>query len=363
MNEGLSHNADSFVVSEKEGHPLEILGVPVSSISELQSDTRILIATHPDLHREIAENVPDGIDIAGLDWECYHHIRRTINDFATEQYLKKVAMKWHVDDVIKWHLDYVVKRINVAINNTKEIIMQPSVIETNTRAFAKYKNMYEGREIALLATGPTLNRYKPVSDAIHIGVNKAYKFDKIKLDYLFVQDFNQFHDQIFGEGALCRFVSEVRNYGCVKFIGRQGIFCDEDSYGQSWDMPVSGDCVFRSSEDVNLFTICTHASTNVYTDICKNSLFQGGSIVFPALQFALYTHPKRIYLVGNDGAVDNKVEYFDGQSVGKEVACNLETIFNSWKIMKNYMGHYYPDIEIVSINPIMLKGFFQDIEM
>ena len=65
-----------------------------------------------------------------------------------------------------------------------------SVAKIHSESFAKYKNCNEGKSVALIATGPSLSSYVPIRDAINVGVNKSFLFDKLNLDYLFIQDYN-----------------------------------------------------------------------------------------------------------------------------------------------------------------------------
>ena len=55
-------------------------------------------------------------------------------------------------------------------------------------SFAKYKNAFAGKDVVLLATGPSLDKFRPIKAAIYVGVNAAFKYDKVKLDYFFMCD-------------------------------------------------------------------------------------------------------------------------------------------------------------------------------
>lgn len=79
-----------------------------------------------------------------------------------------------------------------------------------------------------------------------------------------------------------------------------------------------------------------------------------GSIVFPAIQFALWTNPKRIFLVGCDCS---NAGHFD-----KTGGNNLEPLVDAYKIIKYFASVYYPDTEIISVNPVGLRGLFQDLD-
>ena len=67
-----------------------------------------------------------------------------------------------------------------------EISFYNSVSFLHKQTFLKYKNINAGKNVVLLATGPSLNDFKPIKDAIYMGVNKAYSYTGVQLDYLFV---------------------------------------------------------------------------------------------------------------------------------------------------------------------------------
>ena len=76
-----------------------------------------------------------------------------------------------------------------------------------------------------------------------------------------------------------------------------------------------------------------------------------------ALHFALYTNPKAIYLVGCDC---NLTGYFDG-TAQKTASNNIDFWMIGYKKMKEFAAHFYPETEIISINPVGLKGLFRDV--
>jgi hypothetical protein len=88
----------------------------------------------------------------------------------------------------------------------------------------------------------------------------------------------------------------------------------------------------------------------------------GGSVIFSAFHFALWTYPKRIYLVGCDCTARWGISgmHFNDISPNYNLSMNDNTL-KGWKKMKEFCQTYYPDVEIISINPVGLKDMFQDI--
>ena len=48
------------------------------------------------------------------------------------------------------------------------------------KTFAGYKNKYQGRTFVLVGAGPTLNYFESINDAIYVGLNRTFLFEKIK---------------------------------------------------------------------------------------------------------------------------------------------------------------------------------------
>ena len=88
------------------------------------------------------------------------------------------------------------------------------------------------------------------------------------------------------------------------------------------------------------------------TDIDKTMLADCGSIALSAAQFALFTNPGKLYLVGCDCSAG----YFDG-SKGN----NCDYLIKPWIEFKKFADVYYPETEIISVNPVGLKGVFTDL--
>ena len=85
-----------------------------------------------------------------------------------------------------------------------------------------------------------------------------------------------------------------------------------------------------------------------------------------ALQFILYTNPRRIYIVGCDsvpsGHFNSQGE--DDNEKERQIALQKrfhEGMYNDWLKFKKFTQVYYPETEIISVNPIKLKGLFKDV--
>ena len=216
-----------------------------------------------------------------------------------------------------------------------------STMMMHQKTFPQFKNIHHGQDMVILASGPTLQYFEPFENCIYVGVNKSFSAQKHKLDYLFIQDFS---------GATSRYINNIKSLDCIKFYG---LTC-EDSFPER-----------TIPEDVRLdakaypyrtdWEKIPNFQTEFAYDLSTQSLGCGGTVVFPALQFALWTHPKRIYLVGADTSCGG---YFDNS--GKNILFPNELI-PLYRKFRDFAKQYYPNTEIISVNPVGLKGIFTDL--
>lgn len=204
----------------------------------------------------------------------------------------------------------------------------------HTEVFKKYKGIFKNKTIVIVGSGPTLNKYKPINDAIHIGLNRAYKYEKIELDFLFSQDISGLKEDI-------KEMNAYRKGKCLKFYG----------YNIMRDLSIPEIDVIEA--DASRY-YSGGLGAPFFIDITNAPLADYGSVAFAALAFALYTHPKRICLVGCDVTQN----YFFPTE--KKIKTDAETMMQGWHAFKTFADNVYPDIEIVSINPVGLRGLFHD---
>lgn len=220
----------------------------------------------------------------------------------------------------------------------------------HSKVFPKYKNKYNNKAVALIGCGPTLNYFNGVSDLIYVGVNHAFKYDKLVLDYFFVADWAR-------NGRVN--ILESENY---KNPNLKRFYAIHEAGKVPMEYIIPESVALRHNAE--RFYIRTRWTKNVLVkdeeyayDLSCEPLTCSRSIVFPALQFILYTNPKKLYIVGCDCSANG---HFDDNNFIFEDPSWLDAI-NGWKLLKKFAEVYYPETEIISINPIGLKGLFRDV--
>ena len=246
--------------------------------------------------------------------------------------------------------DRIIKEQRKEIAQLKEFIYQTSwlpqkVASLHQRVFPQFHNIHINDEIAVVGCGPTLNYYEPIKNVKHIALNRSIRYNKVKFDYAFTWDLPGI------EKDEPEFFSEFINYDCIKFVGK---FLHDNAIN-----PMDLNYEFK-----NKIYRCYSASRSrfgismcdpvIHADISIYPLADFMSIAFGALNFAAYTHPKRIYLVGLD---TKQTQCFDGNNH----QYFMHELTRGYKLFKSFFERCYPDTEIVSVNPVGLKGMFRDI--
>lgn len=96
---------------------------------------------------------------------------------------------------------------------------------------------------------------------------------------------------------------------------------------------------------------------HIYANIEHYPLLGQYTIIFPAIQFAIYTRPKIILLIGCDCMANG---HFNDPTINEGYEYNLRQWLEGYRALKQFIDWNYPDMEVISINPVALKGMFHD---
>ncbi len=275
-------------------------------------------------------------------WKEEQDYRKIIHILGLKIKLPKNYNRMIIDKIDQ-HNIITIEQMQYQINQSRYIATLHSANNLHQKVFPKYKNINQGKDVVLIATGPSLDNFVPIENAIYVGVNKAFKYDKVKFNYMFLQDYS---------GATKSYIEEFVNYEpnyTKKFLG----FIPDY---------ISTTCIipekYSSYKNVERYYVAHPTEKKNYTfDISSQPLGDCYSIAFPAMQFILWTNPRRIYLVGCDCNING---YFSLKDSPAQNSLAVENVLDGWKRMKEFAETYYPDTEIISINPVGLKGLFKD---
>ncbi|MDR1554832.1 MAG: glycosyltransferase [Campylobacteraceae bacterium] len=243
-----------------------------------------------------------------------------------------------------------IKEIRCQILNLKKDIKNQLIISNlHQKTFPQFKDKHIGQDIAVLGAGPSLNFYKPAQNTIHIGVNRVFEFSRVDLDYLFLLDYKNV------KGYIDK--ANVYNYdSCLKFYG---IFYEKDHPDIIPDYHAIQANALRYYIGASP---CTGFDETIYKDITTCPLAAFRSVIFNAINFAIFTNPKRLYLIGCDCNFSGYWDKTKQDSISKDDFLTINEIKNmeGWRKFKAFAKLHYPHTEIISVNPVGLKGLFED---
>ena len=241
---------------------------------------------------------------------------------------------------------YLEKIVNELRNIRNMITEQNEISDLHKNTFKCYQNYYRDKDIVIMGTGPSAKFYKPLSNVINIGLNRAWEYEGLNFDYLFT------HDPSNEEKA-----KEIMDgLGKIKEAVFVGKFFHRHIGRDSWEEypEVAHEKIKRYYSNQS-----NDGRAYIHQNICYHPLMDYMSIVFPALHFALFTHPRRIFLVGCDTTIDAGDHFYDDENEKSVFATNVMKV--GFIKAKEFAEQFYPDTEIISVNPVGLKGLFSDI--
>ena len=98
---------------------------------------------------------------------------------------------------------------------------------------------------------------------------------------------------------------------------------------------------------------CDINLSDINVDLDK-SPFLNHSIVFPAIQFALYSGFEKIYLVGCDcNGFFHSQNFLNNTDINKQI--DMDLVY-WWKQIYNFKNTKYHLTKIININPVGLKN-------
>ena len=244
------------------------------------------------------------------------------------------------------------QRLKVEEKISYEIDFYSRCVTLHNKVFPKFKNFYNNRDVVIIAGGPTVNDYVPIEGAINIAVNRSFLYNKVSFDYLFIQDYQ----------AILAFPNELKEFAANNKTTNifYGYFTpEEDSYLIPESIAIRDNAYryYARSRWLEREEVFPFKNDFSY-DLSAQPLQCYGSIAFPAAQFALWTNPKRIYLVGCDCTTNG---HFVKSNLKPKDELGVPFVIQGWKKFKNFANRYYPDTEIICVNPVGLKGVFKDL--
>lgn len=248
---------------------------------------------------------------------------------------------------IKFKFFRTAKQIEILDKKLNNLYYTNLAKQLHPKIFGEFKNKHCNDSIVLCACGETLKYYNPIPDAKHLAINSAVLFDKANFEYIFMHDnlVVKRHKEILKNSKATKF--------CAYAINKYNL-----KNNTSTEDIVDIDAKRFFISDQSIFNLDNNCVDVINPDITNDLIYdRGGGTVFSALQFILHTNPKKLYIVGCD--CTNNGYFFGNTLYGSNYL--LPKTIQLWKEFAYNVKLLYPNIEIISINPVNLKGLFKDI--
>jgi len=343
---GLDYKILCFAVGNRMDNPPEYCGHPVlsfPSLKHISNDASFIIAVLGERKQEFYVE----LESINVDDQQIFELTDSLFD--------------HIDSLKDKRFDLnnydFMSSINRRFDQVCRLVeMQEEISFVNKKAFDGMQSCFKDRDVVVVGTGPSLRKYKPIENAVHIGVNGAWKYNDIQLDYYFIQDGDRRYLEYTSEG-LKSGLKGVKKIFIGKFLpsNNNWYYRFPEKYYEM-DERVTPFYSGGLREDL-------YRGNVIYTDIRFHPLMEYGSVIFPATHFALYTHPKRLFFVGVDTTLPGAsgCHFYDMKLNGINDEINYDkTAQLGYAAVHDFASFNYPDTELISINPVGLKGLFND---
>ncbi len=220
-----------------------------------------------------------------------------------------------------------------------------AIFALHQKVFPKYRHCHVGEDVVIVACGPSVRHAPVIHGAKHLAVNRALFDQRYRFDYFFTMDMRS--------AGSC--VELAATYGCKNFVGIYMQLWRENTSLDRWTNVIPDVLI----EKMNPERFYMGYALDPFYDISILPLFDRGTIAHPALNFALWTNPRRIYLIGCDCSNAGYAEGGRKQVLLSEK--HHRDIIIGYHQLKKLRDYFCPDVEIISVNPVELKGLFKDV--
>ena len=324
-------------IKDKVTH-IKILNFPVLFIKNTHDYKTFNIFMIPIRRKRITKNFDGSMTVHRIYYFGLRLFKKTFSQNEIKTYFLNVPV-WrevNIEEILKG----ITKRLN-SIPEERDVLfyacMAADIARTHSQIFPQFKNSNKGKNIAIFGAGPTANYAPELKESKIIACNRAYEFFLDSgCDYFFGQDYY---------GIRPFYYKAIKN-STYAFIGRNA----------NKDIGVPPE-QYRNLE--NLYSY--YFRTKIYNSAIKPNiesfpLADFYTVVHPALHFALYTNPDTIYLIG----CDTTTEGYANKNV-LQFKIHIEEIKRGYQKLKELRDLEYPDTRIISVNPVGLRGIFEDV--
>ena len=260
-----------------------------------------------------------------------------------------MGTKINAEDISAVNKIFVKTFDNVYLSELKNDL---EVYLANTNIINKHKTFINQKDVIVFGSGPTVNNFMfdniRCDDLVKIAVNSQIFDTRHKYDFFFASDYKVLKRR----EVTPEFLLNKINEGVRVCLGRN-IHRYERWYKSGYYIPDSYIEKLTGLADVLYYT---NSHSEVISKSYTNLLYSFYSIGHIALLFSILCGAKKVYLVG----FDQGGNYADGTPRLNMEKTNLKAIDGFKKILK-IVNELNFGIDIISINPVNMRGLFRDV--
>ena len=229
-----------------------------------------------------------------------------------------------------------------------------AALECNKNTFGDIYGKCRGMNVAVCGAGPSFGKYKPINGTVHIALNRALLNNNVRFEYFFADDWRGIN---FMQEEICA-------YDCMKYLGFTFLGSEN----------VIPECFIEKSNSKKYYTdsfiFKDPFDSRFACDIDKLPLGTMPNIALSVLQVALFMRPKTIFIVGCDATQGHFIEprsldIKERNKLNEDhehiASYKSDKVMAKWKEFRRFAEIHYPDVRIISINPVGLVGIFEDV--
>lgn len=209
--------------------------------------------------------------------------------------------------------------------------------------------------VAVMGCGPSIDLYDGSKNLIHVGCNELIYSEKFDLDYFFVGD-----AQVGWKDKQKTFHSDPKSY--QKYKPRIAKFVRDHPHVEVSMLYANAGAPI---EHAIHYDICDRNATlsefkrnrqeKFQVDIVNNYMYSRMSITWEMLQFALWTGPSKIYLMGQDCSYSKGTLHNPNHKAYGGVP--RVPLIQRWQEFSVWVKSAYPETEVFIVNPVAMKCF------
>lgn len=252
---------------------------------------------------------PDNVDnaIAHMT-RCDKYEMGKLNQKVFNRYFSKECFFKSYAEMI----DEMARKMGIVFNRVSEI---------NQKELSRWKGNFTGKTAVICGAGSSLDNLQPHENAVYFALNRALFYDKVKFDFLFMQDAPKNQPYT---------MEDYNRYPCTKFYG---IISNPGTVSMGLNKDDYKDCAMGEIVNYELAPMWyDYRIDNLKFNLDEECVIDAKSVAFSAIQFAVFSGFEKIILYGVDFSANNFGYSVNPNKYADSVEANLISFKKAIKV-------------------------------